>query len=141
VEIRIYYEDTDCGQVVYYANYLRYFERARTEFLRHLGVDVGHWMSQGLLFTVSHAEVDYHAPARYGDLLDVDTSVTEVRKVRFSLAHEIQRRDDGRRLVTGMTSLACVGPDGRPARIPEAVLEVLEGAREPAPRGPNPGGA
>jgi acyl-CoA thioester hydrolase len=128
VEIRIYYEDTDCGQVVYYANYLRYFERARTEFLRRLGVDVGHWMDEGLLFTVTHAEVDYHAPARYGDVLYVGTVVTEVRKVRFSLAHEIQRRGDGQRLVTGATTLACVGPDGKPTRIPGPVFEVLEGA-------------
>jgi len=129
MEIRIYYEDTDCGQVVYYANYLRFFERARTEFLRRLGVDVAHWMEQGLLFTVTHAELDYHAPARYGDVLYVGTTVTDVRKVRFSLAHEILRKDDRQRLVTGATTLACVGPDGRPARIPEAVLTVLEGAR------------
>jgi len=129
MDIRIYYEDTDCGQVVYYANYLRFFERARTEYLRALGVDVAHWMAQGLLFTVTHAEVDYHAPARYGDVIHVRTAVTEVRKVRFSLAHEIVRRDGGTRLVTGGTTLACVGPDGRPARIPDAVIAALEGAQ------------
>ena len=77
MDIRIYYEDTDCGQVVYYANYLRIFERARTEYLRGLGVDVAHWMDEGLLFTVTHAEVDYHAPARYGDVIHVRTAVTE----------------------------------------------------------------
>jgi len=125
MEIRVYYEDTDCGQVVYYANYLRYFERARTEFLRQHGVDVAHWMDEGLLFTVVHAEADYHAPARYGDVLYVGTRVTEVRKVRFSLAHEIVRRGDGLLLVTGATSLACVGGDGRPARIPDAVRQAL----------------
>lgn len=133
MEIRIYYEDTDCGQVVYYANYLRYFERARTEHLRRLGVDVGHWMERGLLFTVTHAEVDYHAPARYGDVIYVGTRVTEVRRVRFSLAHEIVRRDDRHLLVTGGTTLACVGPDGRPARVPAEVAAVLEGALETGP--------
>jgi acyl-CoA thioester hydrolase len=129
VEIRVYYEDTDCGGVVYYANYLRYFERARTEFLRAHGVDVAHWMDQGLLFTVAEADVQYHAPARYGDVLYVGTRVTDLRRVRFSLAHEIVRREDGARIVTGGTTLACVGPDGRPARIPEPVSAVLEKAR------------
>jgi len=128
VEIRIYYEDTDCGGVVYYANYLRYFERARTEFLRAHGVDVGHWMEQGLLFTVTEARLAYHASARYGDVLYIGTRVSDVRKVRFSLAHEIVRREDRTRLVTGATTLACVGPDGRPARIPPEVLTVLEHA-------------
>jgi acyl-CoA thioester hydrolase len=140
MEIRVYYEDTDCGQVVYYANYLRYFERARTEFLRAHGVDVGKWMERGLLFTVVHAEADYHASARYGDVLYVGTRVTDVRKVRFSLSHEIVRRDalhdappDTRRtIVTGATTLACVGEGGRPARIPDEILHVLDRARAEA---------
>jgi acyl-CoA thioester hydrolase len=131
MEIRIYYEDTDCGGVVYYANYLRYFERARTEFLRDRGVDVAYWMEQGLLFTVVEAQVSYLAPARYGDVLSIATQVTDVRKVRFSLAHEIVRVSDSRPLVTGATSLACVGPDGRPARVPEEVARTLEKVRAP----------
>lgn len=131
MEIRIYYEDTDCGGVVYYANYLRYFERARTEFLRDRGVDVAHWMAQGLLFTVVEAQISYLAPARYGDVLSVATRVTDVRRVRFSLEHEIARSTDGRAIVNGATTLACVGPDGRPARVPDEVARVLEKVRAP----------
>jgi acyl-CoA thioester hydrolase len=131
VEVRIYYEDTDCGGVVYYANYLRYFERARTEFLRDRGVDVAHWMDQGLLFTVVEAQVSYLASARYGDVLSVATRVTELRKVRFSLAHEIVRTTDSQTIVTGATTLACVGPDGKPARIPAEVARTLEKVRAP----------
>lgn len=131
MEVRIYYEDTDCGGVVYYANYLRYFERARTEFLRDRGVDVAHWMAQGLLFTVVEAQVSYHAPARYGDVLSVATRVTGLRKVRFSLAHEIVRTTDSRTIVTGATTLACVGPDGKPARVPAEVARTLEKVRAP----------
>lgn len=132
MEIRIYYEDTDCGGVVYYANYLRYFERARTEFLRDRGVDVAHWMEKGLLFTVVEAQVSYLASARYDDVLSVATRVTDVRKVRFSLAHEIVRTGDSRTIVTGATTLACVGPDGRPARVPEEVARTLGEVRAPA---------
>lgn len=128
MDFRIYYEDTDCGGVVYYANYLRYFERARTEFLREHGVDVGHWMAKGLLFTVAEAEVKYHAPARYDDLLTIDTRVTDVRRVCFYLAHEIVRPSDKRRIASGATTMACVDGDGRPTRVPDPVMDALQKA-------------
>ena len=128
MEIRVYYEDTDCGGVVYYANYLRYFERARTEFLRSQGVDVAHWMTEGYLFTVADVHARYLASAVYGDLLLIGTAVTDVGRVRFDLAHEIVRRSDGAVLVTGETTMACV-KDGRPARIPAPILETLATAR------------
>ena len=67
MEIRIYYEDTDCGGVVYYANYLKYFERARTQYLEERGLSVAGLMNEGTVFVVVHAEVDYRSPARYGD--------------------------------------------------------------------------
>ncbi|MBI5137572.1 MAG: YbgC/FadM family acyl-CoA thioesterase [Nitrospirae bacterium] len=124
MEIRVYYEDTDCGGVVYYANYLRYFERARTEFLRGRGVDVAHWMERGFLFTVAEAHAKYLASAVYGDLLRVSTRVTAVGRVRFDLAHAITRASDGRVLVTGGTTMACVN-SGRPARVPAPILAAL----------------
>ncbi len=123
MEIRVYYEDTDCGGVVYYANYLRYFERARTEFLRDRGVDIAHWAHEGYLFTVADVHARYLASAVYGDLLTVTTSVTQIGKVRFDLAHKITRRD-GTLLVTGETTMACV-KNARPARMPEVVTAAL----------------
>ena len=69
MEIRIYYEDTDCGGVVYYANYLKYFERARTQYLEERGLSVAELRDGGTQFMVVHAELDYRSPARYGDTL------------------------------------------------------------------------
>jgi acyl-CoA thioester hydrolase len=77
MEIKIYYEDTDCGGVVYYANYLKYFERARTHYLEERGLSVAGLMKEGTVFVVVHAEVDYRSPARYGDWLVIETVVSE----------------------------------------------------------------
>ncbi len=128
MEIRVYYEDTDCGKVVYYAAYLRYFERARTEFLRCYGVEVAWWMEHGFIFTVADCQVKYHAPSHYDDLLLVTTEVTEIGKVRFGLTHEIVRESDGKLIVTGGTTMACV-KDGKPTRMPEEVEAALKKAR------------
>src|SRR3990172_6743469 len=69
MEVRIYYEDTDCGGVVYYANYLRYLERAENNYIEERGLSVAGLMNEGTVFVVVHAEVDYRSPARYGDTL------------------------------------------------------------------------
>ena len=78
MEVRIYYEDTDCGGVVYYGNYLKYFERARTQYLEERGLSVAELMKEGTVFVVVHAEVDYRSPARYGDRLRPDGSLLHV---------------------------------------------------------------
>jgi acyl-CoA thioester hydrolase len=77
VEVRIYYEDTDCGGVVYYANYLKYFERARTQYLEDRGLSVAGLMQAGRVFVVVHAELEYRAPAYYGDTLEIETTIPE----------------------------------------------------------------
>ncbi|MFQ5508479.1 MAG: acyl-CoA thioesterase [Leptospirillia bacterium] len=128
MEIRVYYEDTDTGGVVYYARYLHYFERARTEFLRRFGIDMGWWMEEGFLFTVADCHIKYHAPARYDDLLLVTTEIPKLGGARFTLTHEIVRESDGKLLVTGGTTMACV-KNGKPARIPEIILEALQVSR------------
>ncbi|MDH4251480.1 MAG: YbgC/FadM family acyl-CoA thioesterase, partial [Nitrospira sp.] len=69
MDIRVYYEDTDCGGVVYYANYLKYFERARTHYLEDRGLSVAGLMAEGTVFVVVHTEVHYRLPARYGETL------------------------------------------------------------------------
>lgn len=74
-DLRIYYEDTDCGGVVYYANYLKYFERARTHCLEARGVAVSAQLQEGTQFVVVHAELDCRSPARYGDVLTIETTL------------------------------------------------------------------
>lgn len=126
LEIRIYYEDTDCGGVVYYANYLRYFERARTEFLRHKGVLVTELAAQGILFVVNEAQIKYIAPARYNDVLLVDTSVTETGAASFVLSHTVVEKNTGQTVVKGSARLVCVkSSTGKPIRLPDNLKKAL----------------
>ena len=125
MKIRIYYEDTDCGGVVYYANYLKYFERARTEFIRERGIDLAKLMEEGFLFTVSRAEVDYKAPAYYGDMLHVVTELAEVARASFTFSHTITRDGDGKRIVEGRAKLVCVKEGGKPVRLPDELQKAL----------------
>ena len=113
MEIRIYYEDTDCGGVVYYANYLRYFERARTEYLEKFGLSFRELMEMGVRFVVVHAEVDYMSPARYGDTLVIETSVVDVRRASVILHYEVLEKRTLTRVVTGQTTIVCVDSKGK----------------------------
>ncbi|MFZ5877606.1 MAG: YbgC/FadM family acyl-CoA thioesterase [Nitrospirota bacterium] len=125
MHIRVYYEDTDCGGVVYYANFLRYFERARTEYLRERGIEVAAYAAAGLLFVVAHAEVSYRSPGRYNDLLEIDTDVVDLTRTSLTFAHEIRRAGDDRLIVEGAARLVCVDERGKPRRLPEDFLERL----------------
>ena len=125
MEIRIYYEDTDAGGVVYHANYLRYFERARTEFLRDRGVSVGVLAAQGQIFPVVRLEMEYRTPARHDDLLRIETCVLEVGKTTFTVGQQAVRAVDGKLLVDGKVTLACVGPHMKARRLPEELLQAL----------------
>ncbi|MDH4099593.1 MAG: YbgC/FadM family acyl-CoA thioesterase [Nitrospirota bacterium] len=125
MEIRIYYEDTDCGGVVYYANYLRYFERARTEYLRERGVSVSDYMEQGTLFVVAHAELDYLSPGRYNEVLVISTTLT-LGRASLEFAHEICEKTTGRPVVKGKAVLVCVNNAGRPVKLPPEMRESLE---------------
>src|SRR5437867_11246957 len=79
IDVRIYYQDTDCGGVVYYGNFLRYFEQGRTHWLETLGLSVKAFMDNGVLFAVVHAELFYRSPARYGETLTIATTLKEMR--------------------------------------------------------------
>jgi acyl-CoA thioester hydrolase len=125
MKIRVYYEDTDCGNVVYYANYLKYMERSRTEYLRERGVDLGRYHGQGILFAVAEAHVKYRQPARYDDLLDVESVLVQRTPVSLTFRTEI-RRDDGALLATGDVKVACIGNDGRLSRAPKEMLAALD---------------
>lgn len=125
MEIRIYYEDTDCGGVVYYANYLRYFERARTEYLRERGVSVAEYMEQGILFVVAHAELDYLSPGRYNEVLMISTRLM-MGRASLEFSHEVSEKTTGRPVVKGKAVLACVNGAGRPVKVPTEIRELLQ---------------
>ena len=116
-KVKVYYEDTDAAGVVYYANYLRYMERARTEFLLEKGIDVAEHHNGGILFAVLRVEIDYKKPARLGVIIEVVTEVTETSRVTISLRQDIFK--DDKLLVEGAVRLACIDGNGKPRRLPE----------------------
>ncbi|GAB4386335.1 tol-pal system-associated acyl-CoA thioesterase [Albidovulum sp.] len=124
MEIRVYYEDTDLAGIVYYANYLKFIERARTEWIRTLGIDQGRLReTQGLVFAVRRLEADYLRPARFDDLLTVETGLAEVSGARIALAQAVLRGPE--RLFEARVTLACLGPNGAPARLPAEIRRRL----------------
>jgi acyl-CoA thioester hydrolase len=125
LEIRIYYEDTDCGGVVYYANYLKYFERARTQFLDDRGISVKQLVDEGTQFMVVHAEVDYRSPARYGETLTIETNLTETGNASVTLAHVVRERDSGRLVAEGSAKLVTVDMQGKAKRLPKSLVQAL----------------
>lgn len=124
-KIKIYYHHTDCGGVVYYANYLHFLEDARTEFLAQRGINIKELIQKGAFFVVSHQEVDYKAPAEYGDTLEITTQVKEVTGVRINLEHKV-KKDDLTLVAEARTTLAFVGRDFRPKPIPQEMREKIE---------------
>jgi len=125
VPIRVIYGDTDQMGVVYYANYLRYFEAARNEFIRAKGLRYRDFEAQhGLVLPVVEAHVSYRTPARYDDLLSVEIALTEARRASARFGYRIVR-DDGELLATGHTVHACVDLKGKVQRLPKALLDAL----------------
>lgn len=117
---RVYYEDTDLAGIVYYANYLRFIERARTEWVRTLGVDQGQLKAeQGIVFAVRRVEADYLRPARFDDELTVTTHLVQATGARIVLDQEITR--GGEKLFVAQVVLVCLTDAGTPARIPAEV--------------------
>lgn len=135
MQIRVYYEDTDCGGVVYYANYLRYFERARTEYLRDRGIEVAAFADAGILFVVSHVEISYRSPARYNDLLKMETRISGHTRTRLTFAHTLREQEVSRVVVEGEVTLACIDAQGKPRRLPEEILHLAEKERPPTAGG------
>lgn len=125
MEFRIYYEDTDAGGVVYHANYLGFFERGRTEFLRERGLTVSELAAQGSIFPVVRLEIDFRAPAVLDDLIRVDTEVLDIGKTSFTLGQQVVRIPDGKLLASGKVTLVCVAPGMKAKRIPEELIKVL----------------
>ena len=118
--VRVYYEDTDAGGICYHTAYLRFAERARTEFLRDLGFDhVGLRESTGGSFVVVRAEADFLCPARLDDALVVETRILEAGGASTTMSQIVRR--DGEDLVRLIVRLAFLNPDGRPGRMPQGV--------------------
>jgi len=124
--IRVYYEDTDAGGVVYYANYLKFCERGRTELLRSLGYENKSLMDgEGMLFVVHRIEADYLEPARLDDSLSVLTTLTEIKNTSFTMKQTVER--DGKMVFDMNVRLVCVNKNARPVRVPEDLKKALQG--------------
>jgi acyl-CoA thioester hydrolase len=130
--IRIYYEDTDAGGVVFYANYLRYMERARTEWLRALGFEQDALMRDpGVLFAVRRVALEYERPARFNDELVVRSTVERVTGASIDFDQRVCRRADGALLCGGRVQVVCLrSADMRPTRIPTPIRQRLEPNRD-----------
>ena len=126
IRVRIYYEDTDCGGVVYYANYLKYFERARTAHLEALGLDLVPMTREGRFFVVTSAEIQYYAPGRYGDTLLVQSMIRDIGGASLTFSHVVLREASAEKLVTGKVRLASVDERGRVTRFTPPVLKQLK---------------
>jgi acyl-CoA thioester hydrolase len=126
MQIRIYYEDTDCGGVVYYANYLKYFERARTHFLEERGLSVVGLIEQGTQFLVVHAEIDYRSPGRYGEILEIETKLSEIGQASLTFGHVIRERTSQRIIVEGSAKLVMVDDQLKVKRLDQNVVAALQ---------------
>lgn len=125
LQVRVYYEDTDAGGIVYHAAYIRFAERGRTEFVRAMGIDQGALRAEtGLGFAVASLTADYLKPALLDDVLTVRTSITRARRASVDFLQEIWRGADA---IARMTvRVACLDRRGRPARLPDALLNEPE---------------
>jgi len=124
LEKKIYYHDTDCGGVVYYANYLKYCEEARTELFASMGIDLRELSEKGLVFVVARVEIEYKAPVRYQDRIRILTSIDETRaaSIRF-----LQRVFRGETLAAeAKTTIVSVGRNLRPVAMPEEIAQRLK---------------
>ncbi|MGR3322113.1 MAG: tol-pal system-associated acyl-CoA thioesterase [Pseudooceanicola sp.] len=123
-DLRVYYEDTDLAGIVYYANYLKFIERARSEWVRTLGIDqVRLKADEGIVFAVRRLEADYLAPARFDDELHVLTQVEAVSGARIMLRQEVTR--DGEVLFSAQVTLVALGETGHPVRLPANIRLLM----------------
>lgn len=122
--VRVYYEDTDAGGIVYHSCYMNYAERARTEYLRCLGLEQSHLRREfGLLFTVRDCRIEFMRPARFDDVLEIRTNFLDLKGAALRAHQEIWCGGDC--LVTVDSRIAAVGENGRPMRIPVALSDVM----------------
>ncbi|MGA9436120.1 MAG: tol-pal system-associated acyl-CoA thioesterase [Roseobacter sp.] len=114
--VRVFYEDTDMAGIVYYANYLRYIERARSDWVREIGIDQLEMKAQGVVFAVRRLTADYLSPAHFDDVLEVRTKVSALRPARMVMHQQVCRGETV--LFEAEVTIVCIGADGKPARLP-----------------------
>ena len=124
MSLRVYYEDTDLAGIVYYANYLKFIERGRTEYVREIGVDQTRLKDEtGIVFAVRRVEADYLAPAKFDDVLDVVTTVERASGVRLVMRQVVER--GGEVLFEALVTLVALSETGAPARLPAEIRQAL----------------
>ncbi len=126
IEVRVRYSETDRMGLVYNANFLVYFEVARVEYLRALGVAYRDLEERGCLLPVIEAHCRYSGQARYDDVLEVVTYVDRLRPTRIDFRHRVRRKSDGAPIAEGHIVLACLGENMRPRRLPPEVTDAVE---------------
>ena len=120
--VRVYYEDTDMAGIVYYANYLRYIERGRSEWVRAVGLDQNHMKDvEGIVFAVRRVEADYISPAKFDDVLTIETEMVSKTAARLILDQRVLR--EGGELFHARVTLVALTPDGRPTRLPKGAFD------------------
>ncbi|MDE4190650.1 tol-pal system-associated acyl-CoA thioesterase [Phaeobacter gallaeciensis] len=122
--VQVYYEDTDMGGIVYHANYLRYIERARSDWVRKLGNDQNAMRDAGLIWVVQRIEADYLAPAKFEDELVVETEVEKLTGARLTM-RQLVRRGDTPLFKAVVTAVCVTAADGRPTRLPAEIRALL----------------
>jgi len=122
-EFRVYYEDTDMAGIVYYANYLKFLERARSDLVRRAGIDQLAMRDAGLTFAVARVEVIFRSPARFGDVMRIQTHLGRIGGATVAMKQEISVGD--RSVVTADTRVICMTRDGKAARFPADVRAAL----------------
>ena len=126
VNVRIYYEDTDLSGVVYHSNYLKYMERGRTEYLREHEIDLDDYHKKGIIFAVTEIKIQYRYPAKYNDLLRVETELDGISSYQVAFKAEIFNQD-GKCLTKGVAKVVAVDEKGGTAvRLPEKFTKVAE---------------
>jgi len=130
LSVRVYYEDTDTAGIVYYASYLRFIERGRTEYLRSLGHSQHALMQEGIAFAVRSVAAEYLKPAKLDDLLTVETAIASLGRAQLSFVQQVKRGDE--LLLDAKIRVACIDPaSGRPRPMPRPLHEQFKALTQP----------
>ena len=125
MERQIFFHDTDSGGIVYYANYLKYMEEARTEFLKKRGLSVSTFQQRGLMYVVRKCSLTYRSPARYGETITCDAKIKKITAAQLIFAQNVYNKQTSQLLVEAEITLACLTDDLRPVQIPEDLKTKL----------------
>ncbi|HEX9880085.1 MAG TPA: thioesterase family protein [Candidatus Binatia bacterium] len=136
VSYRVIYGDTDQMGVAYYANYLKWFEMGRNEFMRKTGTPYTSIEKEGLVFPVIEVSCRYHSPARYDEVIVVETSLTSLGPVTLVFSYEVLKQKDNQVLATGWSKHACLNRQGQITKIPSHFQETMKPALSDIPSGP-----